>query len=328
MKVNQSLRIFVERKRVAWIAFKGLVLNFLGNRRNENYEELVQNLLLAYETIDDNMSLKIHFLHLYLVFFSENCGDFSDEHGERFHQEISTMEKKDNNMLADYCWTLARNKEEREEKYYEESKVDGNKSYEEEEEYDDKDAEKEAKNIGCTLDIEIQPQMIDSCHRLEKSPGQPSAAVIVKFVRRMDKDQFIHKCKVKRNLKANQVDFSNNDSEARKMKKLKNFAYLWDSPLNFELKFRMRCFRLDAATVTQVHCVSNQRLPDALLLPERCHSYSAHSRVEPKTPGRVASAWTLPQLLNSRPDEPKTPGRVAFAWALLIHKLNSLSKLN
>ncbi|KAJ4444530.1 hypothetical protein ANN_06324 [Periplaneta americana] len=88
-----------------------------------------------------------------------------------------------------------------------------------------------------------------------------------------------------------------------------------DSPLNFELKFRMRCFRLDAATVTQVHCVSNQRLPDALLLPERCHSYSAHSRVEPKTPGRVASAWTLPQLLSSRPDEPKTPGRVASAWA-------------
>ncbi|KAJ4445043.1 hypothetical protein ANN_06842 [Periplaneta americana] len=61
------------------------------------------------------------------------------------------------------------------------------------------------KNIGCAMDMEIQPQMIDSCHRLGKSPGQPSAAVIVKFVRRMDKDQFIHRRKVKRNRKASQI---------------------------------------------------------------------------------------------------------------------------
>lgn len=110
------------------------------------------------------------------------------------------------------------------------------------------------KNIGRAMDIDIQPQMIDSCHRLGKSPGQPSAAVIVKFVRRMDKDQFIHRRKVKRNLKASQVGFSNNDniiyinhsltrlrrhiySEARKLKKLKNFAYLWvDNAGNIKLR--------------------------------------------------------------------------------------------
>ena len=37
----------------------------------------------------------------------------SDEHGERFHQEISSMEKRYQGkwncaMLADYCWVLAR----------------------------------------------------------------------------------------------------------------------------------------------------------------------------------------------------------------------------
>jgi hypothetical protein len=36
----------------------------------------------------------------------------SDEHGERFHQDISSMEKRYQGkwncaMLADYCWTLA-----------------------------------------------------------------------------------------------------------------------------------------------------------------------------------------------------------------------------
>jgi hypothetical protein len=59
------------------------------------------------------MSLKIHFLHSHLDFISENCGAMSDEHGERFHQEISLTEKRyqgkwNSAMLSDYCWTLAR----------------------------------------------------------------------------------------------------------------------------------------------------------------------------------------------------------------------------
>ncbi|UYV77336.1 hypothetical protein LAZ67_15000546 [Cordylochernes scorpioides] len=57
------------------------------------------------------MSLKIHFLHSHLDFFPDNLGTVSDEHGERFHQYISSMEKRyqgkwSPGMLADYCWTL------------------------------------------------------------------------------------------------------------------------------------------------------------------------------------------------------------------------------
>ena len=59
------------------------------------------------------MSLKIHFLHSHSDFFPENCGAVSDEHGERFHRDISSMEKRYQGkwncvMRADYCWTLAR----------------------------------------------------------------------------------------------------------------------------------------------------------------------------------------------------------------------------
>jgi len=58
------------------------------------------------------MSLKIHFLQSNLDFFLENCGAVSDEHGERFHQDTSSMEKRYQGkwncaMLAGYCWTLA-----------------------------------------------------------------------------------------------------------------------------------------------------------------------------------------------------------------------------
>ena len=59
------------------------------------------------------MSLKIHFLHSHLDFFPLNCRDVSDEHGERFHQDIAAMEKRyqgkwNPSMLADYCWNVVR----------------------------------------------------------------------------------------------------------------------------------------------------------------------------------------------------------------------------
>ncbi|KAL4709541.1 hypothetical protein ACJJTC_007272 [Scirpophaga incertulas] len=46
-------------------------------------------------------------------FFPENLGAVSDEHGERFHQQSSTMEKRyqgkwSSNIVGDYCWTKKR----------------------------------------------------------------------------------------------------------------------------------------------------------------------------------------------------------------------------
>ena len=59
------------------------------------------------------MSTKIHFLNSHLDFFPENCGDYSEKQGKRFHQDIRTMEERyqgrlDINMLADCCWCLKR----------------------------------------------------------------------------------------------------------------------------------------------------------------------------------------------------------------------------
>ena len=40
------------------------------------------------------MSLRIRFVESHLDLFPENHGEVSDEHGERFHQVIVTMEKR------------------------------------------------------------------------------------------------------------------------------------------------------------------------------------------------------------------------------------------
>lgn len=84
--------------------------NFLGNTKSANYKEIVSKLL---QDLGCNMSLKIHFLHPHLDFFPENLGAVSDEHGERFHQDIMAMERRyqgkwSPRMLADFCWTLKR----------------------------------------------------------------------------------------------------------------------------------------------------------------------------------------------------------------------------
>ena len=97
----------------AWNAFQTICKNFLGNVRSADYVGYVETLLQTYKSMGCNMSLKIHFLHSHLDFFPPNLGDVSDEHGERFHQDISEMEKRyqgkwNQSMLADYCWTLKR----------------------------------------------------------------------------------------------------------------------------------------------------------------------------------------------------------------------------
>jgi hypothetical protein len=90
-----------------------LMTSFLGNHKAENYHEIVSDLLIAYKAMGYNMSLKVHFLDSHVYFFPENLGAVSDEHGERFHQDISNMEKRNQGkwslrMLAHYCWTLKR----------------------------------------------------------------------------------------------------------------------------------------------------------------------------------------------------------------------------
>ena len=95
----------------AWSSFVSLVL---GNHKALNYVELVENMLTKYQEMGANMSIKIHFLHSHLDRFSENLSDFSEEQGERFHQDIKVMEERyqgrwDRHMMVDYCWCLQRN---------------------------------------------------------------------------------------------------------------------------------------------------------------------------------------------------------------------------
>ena len=97
----------------AWLGFKSVVENFLGNNKDPEYKSIVDQMLKAYSKLGCLMSVKVHFLHSHLDYFPENLGKYSEEHGERFHQDIKSFEhrylgKWSVNFLADYCWSLVR----------------------------------------------------------------------------------------------------------------------------------------------------------------------------------------------------------------------------
>ena len=78
----------------AWTSFVDMLKNFLCNCQAKNYKEFAEKLLKSLQDIDANMSIKVHFLCIHQDKFPNNCSDMSDEQGERFHQDIKTMEER------------------------------------------------------------------------------------------------------------------------------------------------------------------------------------------------------------------------------------------
>ena len=76
-----------------WLSFVEVVQSFLGNRKADNYKDIVQKLLDNFQALGINMSIKVHFLHSHLDRFPENLHNETDEQGERFHQ-AQVMEER------------------------------------------------------------------------------------------------------------------------------------------------------------------------------------------------------------------------------------------
>ena len=109
------------------------------------------------------------------------------------------------------------------------------------------------KNVGRVLDIKITDDMVDNCHRLPRRPHQTTSGIIVKFVRCRDKELFLQRRKVKRNLNTTHLGYTSNETvyvnqsltpyrkrifnQARLLKQQKGYAYLWvDTSGNIKLR--------------------------------------------------------------------------------------------
>src|SRR6218665_1063894 len=79
----------------------------------ENYVQLVQTLIKNYAKMACRMSLKVHILDAHHHKFKDNMGAYSEEQGERFHQDILDFKRRlqgqyNENMMGDYIWGLLR----------------------------------------------------------------------------------------------------------------------------------------------------------------------------------------------------------------------------
>jgi hypothetical protein len=78
-------------EQAAWKSLKKSLPVFRGNLKAEIYRDMAAGLVQSYKATECDTSLKLQFLDSY-VDIPENLRTVSDEHGEPFHQDISTME--------------------------------------------------------------------------------------------------------------------------------------------------------------------------------------------------------------------------------------------
>ncbi|GBM00059.1 hypothetical protein AVEN_214127-1 [Araneus ventricosus] len=75
-------------------SFKDVVHGFFENVKDPLHKTIVQCMLTAYEAQGCNISLKVHFQHSHTDCFPENLGAYSEEQGEKYHQDVRDFERR------------------------------------------------------------------------------------------------------------------------------------------------------------------------------------------------------------------------------------------
>ena len=84
--------LFLLRKKLRW------------QSPSRKQQIISENLLKSLQNIRANISIKVHFVHSHLDKFSDDCGDVSNEQGERFHQDIEIMKDHHNDGERNTSW--------------------------------------------------------------------------------------------------------------------------------------------------------------------------------------------------------------------------------
>lgn len=93
MKSEEFMNSLDAAEKRAWKAAINVTNNFLGNKKAENYEEIVQEMIEAYRDMGVHMSLKIHFFADHLDFFPANLGNFAFIHFKNSDNALGCFKK-------------------------------------------------------------------------------------------------------------------------------------------------------------------------------------------------------------------------------------------
>jgi len=98
----------------AWLCFCDVATNVLGKNVSNNWMAKVDNLIASFALIGvSKMTSKMHFIFKHKEKIEPYLGQYSDENGERLHQEMQSFEKRfcsdlSTQMMAEYMWSMKR----------------------------------------------------------------------------------------------------------------------------------------------------------------------------------------------------------------------------
>ena len=83
--------VLTSTEKRAWLSFKNVVDQFLGNVKIPDWKKEVSRMVDSFQKLKFSMNLKSHFMDSHIEYFPENLEDYSEERGERFHQDIKVI---------------------------------------------------------------------------------------------------------------------------------------------------------------------------------------------------------------------------------------------
>lgn len=69
LKDENFIKSMNKKEKAAWISFKKVVENFLGNHKSDDYEQIVMDMVENFGKLECLMNLKLHFLNSHLDYF-------------------------------------------------------------------------------------------------------------------------------------------------------------------------------------------------------------------------------------------------------------------
>lgn len=95
----------------AWKSYKDHCQHFFSNSKTN--QSTIPKLMTSFKKMGCLMNLKLHIVQSHSDLFPANPASFSDEMGERAHQDLKLVEQrfagKDLlSAITDYCWSLTR----------------------------------------------------------------------------------------------------------------------------------------------------------------------------------------------------------------------------
>lgn len=111
MADQQFTKLMTKIQRNAWVAYKNHCHHFFSNAKTT--KNTIDHLMRTFKKMGCLMNLKLHIVQSHNDLFPANPASFSDEMGERAHQDLKLVEqrfagKDPLSAITDYCWSLTR----------------------------------------------------------------------------------------------------------------------------------------------------------------------------------------------------------------------------